>query len=488
MMTNTLTLSQIVYHFAPTLTLVVVGLLVLLLGMLFPRMYRETLAAVVLFGFGIAVFYAVQNWGESVVLFHGMIVVDKFANGFACLFVIAAGLTLLLSIDALESTSLLVSEFFMLIIFATVGMLLLAASAHLLTLFLGLEILSISLYILAGFRRNDKFSIEASFKYFLLGAFASSFLLYGIALIYGSVGSASLTAVAEAVKARHLLDTPLLTAGLAMMAVGFGFKIALAPFHTWAPDVYQGAPTPIAAFMATGSKAAAFAALLRLVLTTGMMTQAVWQQIFWVLAVLTMTVGNIVALRQDNIKRLLAYSSIAHAGYMLIGVIANNELGSSALLYYLLSYTFMNLGAFGVVAFLSKTENELVNLNDYRGLAFRRPFAAVAMAIFMFSLAGIPITAGFMSKFYVFSAAVQAGHLWLVILGVINSMISLYYYLGVVVVMFMQKSESAGEELALERLPAVGLALIIAVFGTLQLGLAPARWMEAFQDLARSVM
>ncbi|NUM66801.1 NADH-quinone oxidoreductase subunit N, partial [candidate division KSB1 bacterium] len=202
----------------------------------------------------------------------------------------------------------------------------------------------------------------------------------------------------------------------------------------------------------------------------------------------TMTVGNIVALRQDNIKRLLAYSSIAHAGYILVGVIANNELGSSAVLYYLLSYTFMNIGAFGVVAFLSKTEDELVNLNDYRGLAFRRPFAAVAMAIFMFSLAGIPITAGFMSKFYVFSAAVQSGFLWLVILGVINSMISLYYYLGVVVVMFMQKSETAGEELALERLPAVGLALIIAVFGTLQLGIAPARWMEAFQDLARSVM
>ncbi len=487
-MTDTLTLSQMAYHFAPTLTLVVVGLLVLILGMLFPRMYRETLAAVVLFGFGIAVFYAVQNWSESMRLFHGMIIVDKFSNGFACLFVIAAGLTLLLSINALENTSLLVSEFFALIIFATVGMLLMAASAHLLTLFLGLELLSVSLYVLAGFRRSDKNSIEASFKYFLLGAFASGFLLYGIALIYGSVGSASLTALAEAVKARHLLDSPLLTAGLALMAVGLGFKIALAPFHTWAPDVYQGAPTPIAAFMATGSKAAAFAALLRIALATGMMTQAVWQDIFWVLAVVTMTVGNIVALRQDNIKRLLAYSSIAHAGYILVGVIANNELGSSAVLYYLLSYTFMNIGAFGVVAFLSKTEDELVNLNDYRGLAFRRPFAAVAMAIFMFSLAGIPITAGFMSKFYVFSAAVQSGFLWLVILGVINSMISLYYYLGVVVVMFMQKSETAGEELALERLPAVGLALIIAVFGTLQLGIAPARWMEAFQDLARSVM
>ncbi|NUM66088.1 NADH-quinone oxidoreductase subunit N, partial [candidate division KSB1 bacterium] len=231
---------------------------------------------------------------------------------------IAAGLTLLLSINALENTSLLVSEFFALIIFATVGMLLMAASAHLLTLFLGLELLSVSLYILAGFRRNDKYSIEASFKYFLLGAFASGFLLYGIALIYGSVGSASLTALAEAVKARDLLDTPLLTAGLALMAVGFGFKIALAPFHAWAPDVYQGAPTPIAAFMATGSKAAAFAALLRVVLASGMMTQAVWQQIFWVLAVITMTVGNIVALRQDNIKRLLAYSSIAHAGYILV--------------------------------------------------------------------------------------------------------------------------------------------------------------------------
>lgn len=487
-MNDSLTISQIIFYLAPILSLAVVGFVVLLLGMFFPRMYRETLAAVVLFGFGVAVFYAVQNWNESVSLFHGMISVDKFSNGFICLFVIAASLTLLLSINALENTSTLASEFFALIIFATVGMALMAASGHLLTLFLGLETLSISLYVLAGFRRTDKKSIEASFKYFLLGAFASGFLLYGIALVYGSVGSASLNALAEAVKTRNLLETPLLTAGLALMVAGFGFKIALAPFHAWAPDVYQGAPTPVSAFMATGSKAAAFAALLRVVLSSGMMSQVNWQHIFWIVAVATMTVGNIVALRQENIKRMLAYSSIAHAGYILVGVLANNELGSSAVLYYLLSYTFMNIGAFGVVAFLSKTEQELVNISDYRGLGFRRPFAAVAMAIFMFSLAGIPITAGFMSKFYVFSAAVQSGYIWLVILGVINSMISLYYYLGVVVVMFMQKSETAEEELALERLPAVGLALIIAIFGTIQLGIAPARWMEAFQDLARSVM
>ncbi|NUM76721.1 NADH-quinone oxidoreductase subunit N, partial [candidate division KSB1 bacterium] len=280
-MNDSLTISQIIFYLAPILSLAVVGFVVLLLGMFFPRMYRETLAAVVLFGFGVAVFYAVQNWNESVSLFHGMISVDKFSNGFICLFVIAASLTLLLSINALENTSTLASEFFALIIFATVGMALMAASGHLLTLFLGLETLSISLYVLAGFRRTDKKSIEASFKYFLLGAFASGFLLYGIALVYGSVGSASLNALAEAVKTRNLLETPLLTAGLALMVAGFGFKIALAPFHAWAPDVYQGAPTPVSAFMATGSKAAAFAALLRVVISSGMMSQVNWQHIFW---------------------------------------------------------------------------------------------------------------------------------------------------------------------------------------------------------------
>lgn len=487
-MTFGITLQDL-FGFAPALVLVGLGLFMLLLGLLFPRMYRETLAAIVLIGFAAAVFITIQNWNESAVLFNGMISVDKFTAGFTCLFLISAGLTLLLSLNSLDGGSLLASEFFALIIFAAVGMVLMAASTHLLVLFLGVETLSVSLYILAGFRREDKFSLESSFKYFLLGAFASGFLLYGIALIYGSAGSADLKTVSATLSAggsNSISSTALLTTGLVLMVAGFGFKIALVPFHAWAPDVYQGAPTPISAFMATGSKAAGFAALMRVALSSGIMNDVDWQQVFWVLAVATMTVGNLVALRQENIKRLLAYSSIAHAGYILVGILANNELGSSAVLFYLLSYTFMNVGAFGVVALLARSEHEYVEVKDFRGLAYRRPLAAVAMSVFMFSLAGIPITAGFISKFYVFLAAMQSGYLWLVILGVINSMISLYYYLGVVVTMFMHRPE--GEEAGFEPLPAVGLALLIAVFGTIQLGLSPAKWMETFQDLARSLM
>ncbi len=487
---NTLGITpQDLIGFAPALVLAALGFFMLIIGLMFPRMYRETLAAIVLIGFAVAVFITIQNWNESAVLFNGMISMDKFTAGFTCLFLISAGLTLLLSLNSLDGSSLLVSEFFALIIFATLGMILMAASTHLLTLFLGVETLSVSLYILAGFRRDDKFSLESSFKYFLLGAFASGFLLYGIALVYGGAGSANLKALAEALStgsSQAASSSALLTAGLVLMVVGFGFKIALVPFHAWAPDVYQGAPTPISAFMATGSKAAGFAALMRVVLNSGIMNNVEWQQVFWMIAVATMTVGNLVALRQENLKRLLAYSSIAHAGYILVGILANNELGSSAVLFYLLSYTFMNIGAFGVVALMARAGNEYVDLKDFRGLAYRRPLAAVAMSIFMFSLAGIPITAGFISKFYIFLAAMQAGYLWLVILGVINSMISLYYYLGVVVTMFMQKPE--GEEVSFEPLPAVGLALLIAVFGTIQLGLSPAKWLETFQDLARAVM
>ncbi|MCI0692841.1 NADH-quinone oxidoreductase subunit N [candidate division KSB1 bacterium] len=491
------------YLLAPELTLVLLGFLVLALGLIFPRLYSEALLAVVLIGFAVSLLFATQHWGgEPATAFYGMITVDKFAVGFRCLFIISAGLTVMLSLNSLEEKYLLYSEYFTLIIFATVGMMLMASSAHLLTLFLGLETLSVSLYVLAGFRRTDPKALEASFKYFLLGAFASGFLLYGIALIYGSAGSASLTKLAEAVR-QHLsattASTPashpdsglaewpsLFITGLVLMVIGFGFKIALVPFHAWAPDVYQGAPTPISAFMATGSKAAGFAALLRLLLASNIMTDAMWQQIFWVIAVATMTLGNIIALRQENVKRMLAYSSIAHAGYILIGAIANNENGHAGILFYLLSYTFMNVGAFGVVALLAKSEQEYVNISEYRGLAYRRPFAALAMAIFMFSLSGIPPTAGFLAKFYVFSGAVQAGYIWLVILGVINSMISLYYYLGIVVVMFMQEPE--GEKAPVTPLPAVVIALGIAVFATLNLGLFPGQWMDKFQALARSLM
>jgi NADH-quinone oxidoreductase subunit N len=475
--------------FAPELVLTGLGLFVLVLGLVFPRMYRETLVTIVLIGLAAGFIITVHDWGQPAKAFYNMLSVDNFSVGFNCLFIISAALAILLSLNSLEGQYLLYSEYFSLVIFATVGMMLMASSSHLLTLFLGLETLSVSLYVLAGFRRTEAKALEASFKYFLLGAFASGFLLYGIALIYGSIGSANLTTLFERLTrpdAETVVNQPLLVTGLALMLIGFGFKIALVPFHSWAPDVYEGAPSPVAAFMATGSKAAGFAALLRVLLASGMMNDATWQQIFWILAVATMTVGNIIALRQENIKRLLAYSSIAHAGYILVGAVANNETGHAGILFYLLSYTFMNIGAFGVVSLLAKTDQEYLAINEYRGLAYRRPFAAMAMAVFMFSLAGIPPAAGFLAKFYVFSGAVQAGYIGLVILGVVNSLISLYYYLGVVVVMFMQEPE--GERVPITPLPAVGLALTVAIFGTLYLGLFPAQAMDKFQTLARSLM
>lgn len=470
---------------APQLILTVLGFLIILIGLIFPQLYRETLAAIVLIGLAAAIFVALQNWGASSIVFNGMLTADKFSAGFQCIFIIGAALTVLLSLNELEGQYLYYSEYFAIVVFATVGMMLMAAGNHLLTIFMGLETLSISLYILAGFRRTHELALESSFKYFLLGAFASGFLLYGIALVYGATGSANLQDIAQAIRDGNLLSNHLLTAGLVLMFIGFGFKIALVPFHQWAPDVYQGAPTPVAAFMATGSKAAGFAALLRVVIATGMLADVRWQDALWVLAVLTMTIGNVIALRQENIKRMLAYSSIAHAGYILVGVIAANERGYSSVLFYLLSYTFMNIGAFGVVSMLSDKSNETLRISDYRGLAQRRPLVALAMAVFMFSLAGIPPSAGFVGKFYVFGAAVQAGYIWLVVLGVLNSLVSLYYYLGVVVNMYMH--DPVDQPAQPVPLPTVGLALAIAVFAILDLGIFPARWIEAFQDLAASL-
>jgi NADH-quinone oxidoreductase subunit N len=470
---------------APPLILALLGFAILLLGLIFPRVYRESLATLVLMGLAAAMFFSLQNWETSSVLFNSMVVADKFSSGFQIIFVIGAALTVLLSINELEKQYLYYSEYFAIILFATVGMMLMAAGSHLLTVFLGLETLSISLYILAGFRRDHEFALEASFKYFLLGAFASGFLLYGIALVYGATGSADLRALAESIRSGSLFDNPLLIAGLALLVIGFGFKIAIVPFHMWAPDVYQGAPTPVAAFMATGSKAAGFAALLRVLIAANVFADARWQQALWVLAAVTMTLGNIIALRQENLKRMLAYSSIAHAGYILVGVIAANEQGHSSVLFYLLIYTFMNIGAFGVISMLSDNSRETLLLNDYRGLGQRRPLVALAMAIFMFSLAGIPPTAGFVAKFYVFGAAVKAGYLWLVIIGVLNSLLSLYYYLGVVVNVYMQ--EPGDEPAPSAALPTVALALCIAAFAILYLGVFPARELETFQDLAASL-
>lgn len=472
---------------APFLILSVLGFAVVVLGISFPKMYRGTLGTIVLVGFAVAFLASLQSWDDARLAFGGMITADKFSSAFSCIFILGATLTIGLSINQVEEKYLLYSDYFALVVFATAGMTLMASGTNLLTLFLGLETLSIALYVLAGFRRSNEFALEASFKYFLLGAFASGFLLYGIALIYGITGSTDLTKISAYVSSEGILGSKMFFAGFLLLLVGFGFKISVFPFHLWAPDVYQGAPTPISAFMATGSKAAGFAALMRFMIAMQSTTQSGWQDIIWVIAAATMILGNVIALRQSNVKRMLAYSSIAHAGYILIGVLAGNTIGSSGIIFYLLTYTFMNIGAFGVISYISTAEHEFITLSDFRGLASSRPFAAIAMAAFMFSLAGIPPLAGFMAKFYLFSAGVKAGYVWLVIIAVVTSMISLYYYLGLVVQMFMRDKEADVAATAPLQ-PAVMIAISIAMLAILILGIFPSRWVSLFQDLARSLM
>jgi NADH-quinone oxidoreductase subunit N len=307
-------------------------------------------------------------------------------------------------------------------------------------------------------------------KYFLMGAFASAFFLYGIALIFGATGSTNLDRIANAVAAGAGRD-PMLAIGFGLLLVGFGFKISAVPFHMWAPDAYEGAPTSITAFIATGSKAAAFASLLRVLLTALRGAPLDWPMLMWGMAAITMSVGNVVALAQQNLKRMLAYSSIAHVGYMLVGVVAGGSLGNGAVLFYLLVYTFTTAGAFGAILLLERNGREAVQLADYGGLATRHPVLAVALSIFLLSLIGIPPTAGFVGKFYLFGAAVKSGYVWLAVIGVLNSAVAAYYYLRLIVFMYMREPEGAPTVMAPSFSGA--LALVVALWGVVQLGVAP---------------
>jgi NADH-quinone oxidoreductase subunit N len=371
------------------------------------------------------------------------------------------------------------------LLFATVGMMLMAAGGDLVIIFLGLELLSISTYVMAGFRRTDLRSNESSMKYFILGSFSSAFLLYGIALVYGATGSTNLAAIARVATTRN----PLLLAGIGFLIVGLGFKAAVAPFHMWTPDVYEGAPLPVTAYMSVAAKAAAFAALLRVLFSAFGNERLVpdWSIVLAVIAVITMVVGNVLAIWQDNLKRLLAYSSIAHAGYILVGVVAASPLGAASVMFYTLAYTFMNLGAFAVLMLLGRSGAENAGIDNYRGLAARRPLMALAMALFMLSLSGIPPTAGFVGKFYLFQAAVQAGWTWLAVVGVLASVVSVYYYLRVIVAMYMQESE---QELGpLPRARWAGTAAALAAAGVLLVGVFPASvitWAQQAAALLRT--
>jgi NADH-quinone oxidoreductase subunit N len=425
-------------------------------------------------------------WGGAEEAFHRMVILDSYALFFKIIFLITAALTILMSIRYLQVEGFELGEYYILLLLATVGMMLMACAGDLIIIFLGLETFSLSIYVLAGFFRTQPKSVEASLKYFLLGAFSTGFLLYGIAMIYGASGTTNLKGVYQFLSQRPALPDPLMLIGMGLLIVGFGFKIASVPFHMWTPDVYEGAPTSITAFMAVGAKAAGFTVFLRVFLYALGPMQANWVWILWVLAVLTMTLGNIVAIAQQNIKRMLAYSSIAHAGYILIGMVAGGELGKSSILYYLLAYAFMNLGAFAVVILYGRKGEENINIGDYSGLASKSPLLAAVMALFMFSLAGIPPTAGFVGKFYIFSAAVKAGYIGLAIIGVLNSALSVYYYLRVTVMMYMRNPEK--ELTALDLSPAMVIVLLITALATLQIGITPSFYLNWAKESILTLM
>lgn len=453
----------------PSLIVTVTGILVLFWDLWMKEEERSLLAWLGLTGLLVAGVLSVMLWGRNESAFNGMLALDAYALFFNMVFCLAAGMTLLMSLHYLETVNIRPGEYYSLLLFATVGMMLMAAATDLLVIFLGLETMSIAVYVLAGIWRQRLQSNEAALKYFLLGAFASGFFLYGVALVYGATGSMQLSKIAAHVGAHG--SSPLLLIGVALLIVGFGFKVAAAPFHVWTPDVYEGAPTTVTAFMAVGVKAAAFAAFARVFLHTLGPLHGEWQGILWILAVLTMTVGNVTALVQRNIKRMLAYSSIAHAGYLLVAMVAGKDLGGAALMYYLVAYGLMNLGAFAVVLAVGRQGEPNEELSDYAGLGFRYPALGMAMTIFMLSLTGVPPLVGFTGKFYIFSAAVKAGYIWLAVIGVLNSVVSAYYYIRVVVNMYMQEGDKTLDLLSAR--PALATVIVLAALGTVWLGIFP---------------
>jgi len=413
--------------------------------------------------------------------FNDLVVVDAYARFWKLLLYIVTGLTILMSMPYLKIERLQLGEYYGFILLALSGMLVMVSGADLLTIYLGTELMSLSLYVMAGLKRSSPRSLEASAKYFVLGAFSSGLLLYGISLLYGATGGTKLASIASAIGTRGFED-PLLMIATVLLTVGFGFKLAVVPFHMWTPDVYQGAPTSVTAFMAVASKAASFAAFLRVFVEGlgGLKTD--WSGLFVILCLATLILGNVVAIVQTNIKRMLAYSSIAHAGYALIGVVAaargagesGGAPGLAAVMLYLVVYAFMTLGAFAMIGLFRRGGLEGENIEDFAGLAKRQPLAGFLMLVFMVSLAGIPPTAGFIGKFYVFMAAVEAGLTWLAVVAVIFAAVSAYYYMRVVMVMYMREPEpTTAEAPRLLPSPALSIVLACAAAGVIIFGLFP---------------
>ncbi len=455
----------------PEIVLTLVGVLIMFLEAVLDDDQKGIFAPLAILGLLGAAAGAVAAYGDPGPAFQNMLTIDGFATFFRILTIGVGILVVFSSADYLRRENSRGGEFYSLILWSIVGQSIMVSANELIMIFIGLEISSISSYILAGYLRDDSRNNESALKYFLLGSFATAFLLYGVAWIYGATGSTNLSVIRGALLAG---GEPLTLASIAaaLIFIGFAFKISAVPFQTWAPDVYQGAPAPVSAFLSVGPKAAAFAVLVRVFLTAfGPITES-WAPLVWGVALATMVVGNFAAIMQSNIKRLLAYSSIAHAGYILVAVTAHSGDGSAAVMFYLAAYAFTNVGAFAVVAYFSRKGEKYVAVDDFAGLAQRQPGMAAMLTIFLLSLIGVPLTGGFFGKFYIFKAALDAHLVWLTVLGLLNSAVAAYYYLRVLVVMyFKEPGESA------ENLPSPGAALRIAVYGsaigTVLLGIFP---------------
>ena len=434
-------------------------------------------------GILVTIGFSALTVGQRGVSFSGMILQGGYGSFFNILFLLSALVTIVLSRDYLRRSHSDFGEFYLLILLATLGMMLMASAEDLIMIFLGLELMSVCLYVLAGFFRGKLQANEASLKYFLLGAFSTGFLLYGIALLYGA---AHTTNIGDIVAHFQIVSqVKYFWLGIGLLLVGLAFKVAAVPFHMWVPDVYEGSPTPVTGFMSTGAKAAAFSALVLVFGFPAPLGDNV-KLVVGILATASMILGNVVALSQTNLKRMLAYSSIAHAGYMLIGIAAMNQLGKEGILFYITSYLFMNLGAFGIIAMLEGEEGSSVSLDDYAGLAHRRPFIAALMAVFMFTLSGLPPFGGFFGKYYLFLAAINANLTWLAIVGVLASVVGAFYYIRVVVVMYFQDvPESAAASSGLgSSLSTFGITVIALVaIAVVQLGVYPAFLLDVIQHL-----
>jgi len=468
----------------PELVVTIFGIVVMLVDPLLPdHDSKKSLGIIALVGTLASLIATVYQTGFYGDAFFDMVRVDTFSIFFHIVVLLVVLVVILSSFDYLEVQQIKAGEYYGLLLFAAVGMMLMSSGIELVLIFIAIEISSISSYVLAGFRRRAAESAESSLKYFLLGSFATAFFLYGVALVFGATGSTNVYKIAEVLSSQHSVVVYL---AVALMFVGLGFKVASAPFHIWTPDVYEGAPAPVVGFLSTGPKAAAFAVLLRVLFATG---APGWFWMVWVSAVLSMTIGNIGALVQNNVKRLLAYSSIAHAGYLLIAFAAAQTTGISAAIFYAASYAAMNVGAFAIVAHLSGRGERYVTLDDYTGLGRRSPLIAGLLTVFLISLIGIPITGGFFAKFYVFSAALRANLIGLTIIGLINSAIAAYYYLRIIVYMYMLDQSGQPEAPVPGMSASLGTAVAISLLATLYLGVLPDRVLEdaihAAQDLVK---